>query len=113
MALHLIRTTQEAEFVHASDPAAKEGRGPLAGWIDADGQSPDCTRFRVRPLSPSEVAEAVALTEGQAQRVCALGWRALDGQPPPSDLAHGWHARVAELIWSVTLYGPFGERRSP
>lgn len=113
MALHLIRTTQEAEFVHRSDSAAVDGKGPLDGWLAADGQALGCTRFRVRPLSSAEVAEAVALEDGQAQRVCAMGWRALDGQPPPTDLAAGWHGRVADLIWAVTLHGPFGERRSP
>lgn len=128
MALHLIRTTQEADFVHASDAAVtpSDQAGPADGWLPAAGQSDECTRFRIRPLSSAEMAEALAMfapadataeanRAGQAawaKRVCDLGWRALDGTPPPMDLAAGWQARVADLIWQVTATGPFGERRS-
>lgn len=136
MALHMVRTTQTAEFVHVSDTDAirpVEGAawpGPSAGWLSAVGQPASCTRFRVRPLSALELSEATALLPPAdadervrsvaaaqwAQRLCDLGIVAMvDGAtetPGPITPSNEWAYTLASLVQDVTLYGPFGARPS-
>lgn len=126
MGIALLRTSQTAEFVHTSDETAIPGqKAPDPDWLVAAGQPASCDRFKVRALSASEYAEIGGITPGPdappEQRraaqaaadaaVCAKGWLALNGAPPPTDLGFGWARQVARLIEVLTLDGPFGGSR--
>lgn len=133
MALQLVRTSQTAEFVHATDSDAilpVDGAawpGPLEGWLSAVGQPASCTRVRVRPLSATELdsAQALLAPEGAsvdaksrgaaqwAERLCQLGVVALidNGTEGPCDgIASQYVYAIALLVQAVTLHGPFGRR---
>jgi len=135
MALQLVRTSQTAEFVHATDsdatlpPEGAPWPGPAVGWLAAVGQAPTCTRIRVRPLSALELDSAQSLLAPDtapdaqrragvaqwAERMCALGVVAIvDGgvESPCDGLSSQYAYDIAILVQAVTLYGPFGHRRS-
>ncbi|MFZ9916645.1 MAG: hypothetical protein ACO3IB_15105, partial [Phycisphaerales bacterium] len=90
----LVRTTDHADFVHASDPDADRNLAPKGwpvdrDWLPALGQPDGATRVRVRALSMGERAQAqavwadidmsagTAVVEAAADETTRLHWLAV------------------------------------
>jgi hypothetical protein len=102
----LVRTNQSIVCCHRSDPnlnleSAKPTPDP--DWFLADGQPPECTRFKVRPLNPDEFhsAQAQETSEARAVLVCSKALLSVDGEEP-GDLGYGWAQEVTNLVVAVT-----------
>jgi hypothetical protein len=123
----LLRTTQRAIYVHATDSDAvlpADGAphpGPYSDWLNAAGQPATCTRWEVRPLSPSELADVrTAQADGDFDRATKLilaGLVSLDGEPftaerMATELIGGWDLELAALIRVISDHGPLAGRRS-
>lgn len=102
--LHVL--CEGVEYVHRADPAFRaDGAkpGPDGGWFRAAGQSPECSRFLVRPLNVHEYDVVTAL-DGKERAEAALqhGLVSIDGQPVNGDLAMAWVYEVANLVVALS-----------
>lgn len=115
--MFLMLTSQSADFVHRSDPAAIVPADPAAvwaeDWFSAAGQHPACRVFRVRPLSALEYSASLAEVDvtRRAVQVCDLALRNADGSQP-TDISWSGAIAVANLIYAVT-HGPLAGRPAP
>ncbi|OHD28031.1 MAG: hypothetical protein A2Y38_03420 [Spirochaetes bacterium GWB1_59_5] len=123
----LLRTSQRAVYVHATDSDAvlpADGAahpGPYSDWLNAAGQPATCTRWEVRPLSPAEMADVLAAQKAgdwdRSQTMLLTGLVSLDGEPftaerMAAELIGGWPQEVAALIQTISMHGPLAGRRS-
>lgn len=134
----LIRKTDTAEFVHASDSAfdgkiAGASVGDKGVWFAATGQPKDCDRFKVRAITADEdkrleLAQLPLLDEslvGDARvtaikqlnakydELCRLACdiALIDSPAPIAELTSEWVQDISDLIRLVSA-GPLAGRRS-
>lgn len=100
----LVRTNQSIVCCHRSDPNTVGGVAtPDPEWVLADGQPPEATRFKVRPLNPDEfhTTQSADNSEARSKYVCSVALLAVDGEPV-DELGYGWAQEVCNLVVAIT-----------
>ena len=110
-----IRTTDEVEFVHISDPDTDATKRPAdwqSDWLPASGQPAGASRFRVRALSRLDLDSVGA--DSDPAEIVTVYWRGLvsvDGEAlAAEDASPGVRGAVVALVAEVSrgVLGPLG-----